>query len=192
MHSKILSSFSAGNFIIVLDEHREEEADFFLLAEHVTPEKINFLLKNARGMICVACDKATIQRLKLPLMVRKNGSVHGTNFCVSVDATKGISTGISAPDRARTISLLASKKSKTSDFVMPGHTFPLVAQDEKKRFGHTESAVKLARKVGKNPVVVICEILNEKGERASRKELELLAKKYGYAMTTLEAIRKEL
>lgn len=187
---EILSQFSAGEFVMVLDEHRECEADFFILAEHITPEKINFLLHNARGMICVACDESIPQKLNIPLMVEKNGSAHGTNFCVSVDAAKDITTGISAFDRARTIGLLADPKTRPEDFVLPGHTFPLIAKDIKKRFGHTEAAVELALASQKYPVVVICEILNERGEKANKEELLLLAKKLNCPLTTLEELQK--
>ena len=190
--SKVLEIFSAGKFIIVLDEHRECEADFFMLAEYVTPENINFLLTHARGMICVACDKSVPARLHIPLMVQKNGSAHGTNFCVSVDAAKGITTGISASDRAKTIALLANPKSKPEDLVLPGHTFPLIAKSPAERFGHTESAVELAKKVKKTPVVVICEILNKQGGKATKTELIRLSKKLNCPFTSLEILRESL
>ncbi len=189
---KVLDRFSTGGFIMVLDEHRECEADFFILAEYITPENINFLLTHARGMICVACDKSIPEKLHIPLMVQKNGSVHGTNFCVSVDAAKGITTGISAPDRAKTVALLADAKTKPQDLVFPGHTFPLIAKSPTERFGHTESAVELARKVKKRPVVVICEILNNQGGKATKTELVLMAKKFGCPFTSLAILKKSL
>ncbi len=188
---KITSELKKGNFIIVFDEHRECEADLFLLAEHVTPEKINFLQKNARGMICVACDPHILDRLKVPLMVETNNNPHGTNFCVSVDAAEDITTGVSAPDRAKTIQLLADPTSKNDDFVIPGHTFPLRAEKNYiKRFGHTEAAVLLAEKCEKTTAVVICEILNEAGEKACKEEISEFAEKYEFVVTTLETIKK--
>ena len=184
---KVLSEFEKGKFVIVLDEHREEEGDFFLLAEFVTPEKINFLLHEARGMICVACAKSIIDKFELPLMVKENGDKFGTNFCVSVDAQSGITTGISAPDRAKTISVLADTEATAEDLVRPGHSFPLLAK-ETDRFGHTESSVILAKKVNKIPAVVICEILNSSGEKANTAELFSLAKKLNCPITNLEII----
>jgi len=186
----LLQQFSAGEFIIILDEHREEEGDFFLLAEYVTPEKINFLLHQARGLICVACDESITKKLNVPLMVEKNENKHGTNFCVSVDASQNITTGVSAFDRAHTISLLADRNASPKDFVLPGHTFPLLAKPITERFGHTECAVELAKMAQKTPVVVICEILNIAGEKANREELELIAKKSNCPLTTLEELKK--
>ncbi len=188
---QICAELKKSNFIVVFDEHRECEADLFLLAEYVTPKKINFLLQNSRGMICVACESDILDRLQIPLMVKKNNNPHGTNFCVSVDAAEGISTGVSASDRAQTIQLLVDPHSKNDDFVIPGHTFPLRAEkDYQKRFGHTEAAIFLAEKCEATPTVVICEILNEKGRKACKTEVSEFSKKYGLKITTLEAIKK--
>ncbi|MCF7830996.1 3,4-dihydroxy-2-butanone-4-phosphate synthase [Candidatus Gracilibacteria bacterium] len=189
--NKVLEEFAKGEFIMVLDEHREKEGDFFLLAEHVTPEKINFLLSQARGMICVACDKSIIDKFKLPLMVEENSDKFGTNFCVSVDAKNEITTGVSAFDRAKTISILADPKATILDLVKPGHTFPLLAKD-KNRFGHTEAATFLAKKLNRIPVVVICEILNSSGEKASTTELFSLSKEKNCPITNLESIKSVL
>lgn len=188
---KVLEKFAQGEFVIVLDEHREEEGDFFLLAEFVTPEKINFLLREARGIICVACDKSIIDKFQLPLMVKKNTDQFGTNFCVSVDSKHEITTGVSAFDRAKTISVLADLNATALDLVMPGHTFPLLAKDEG-RFGHTESSVVLAKKVNKIPAVVICEILNISGGKANKEELFSLAKRLNCPITNLELIKNYL
>jgi 3,4-dihydroxy 2-butanone 4-phosphate synthase / GTP cyclohydrolase II len=188
---KVYEEFTNGNFVIVLDEHREEEGDFFALAESITAEKINFLLKNADGLICVACDSAVFKQLNIPLMVVNNEDQFTTNFGVSVNATTGVSTGISAPDRARTIQVMGDENAVATDLVRPGHVFPLLAQDPTKRFGHTECAVELAKKCGKRPVTVACEILNEDGEKANKEELFALAEKYNIAITTLEILKAE-
>ena len=182
----ILTTFSSGDPIIVFDEDREEEGDFFVLAEHITPEKINFLLKHARGQICVACDDNILENLNIPLLCEDNENPHGTNFTMTVDAAYGITTGVSAFDRAKTIQILANPASKSSDLVRPGHTFPLLAQNPKKRFGHTEASVELSKKCGKLPAVVICEILDEEGHKAN---LEYL-KKFNIPMTTLETLKQ--
>ncbi|MCF7918273.1 3,4-dihydroxy-2-butanone-4-phosphate synthase [Candidatus Gracilibacteria bacterium] len=186
---KALQELHKGNFIIVFDEYRECEGDFFLLAEHVTPEKINFLLTQAKGMICVACDEAIIQRIQLPQMTQKNKNAHHTNFCLSVDACHGISTGISAKDRSTTIKLLAIPTSTSSDFVSPGHTFPLLAKNKKDRFGHTEAAVELAKHITENQAVVICEILDETGEKMDQKSLQKMSEKFQIPILSLELIR---
>ena len=184
-NEEILAEFSQGSFIIVLDEHREEEGDFFLLAETVTPEKINFLLKHARGMICIACNGIILDKLEIPLMVKKNGDKFGTNFCVGIDANKEITTGVSAFDRAKTIQILANPNSKPGDLVQPGHTFPLRARDPKVRFGHTEAAVEMAKKADKIQAVVICEILNDDGTMARLPQLEVLADKFGIKIVSI-------
>ncbi len=188
----LLTSFSAGNFIIVMDEHREKEADFFLLAEHATPEKINFLLNNAKGLLCTACAPEILDRLKIPLMVECPADEFGTNFCVSVDAKENTTTGVSASDRYETIRLLAHPESSLEDFVIPGHSFPLRARHPKDRWGHTECAVELAKKCGKIPVVAICEILNKDGEKASYREVKAMAEKHGIRITSLEEVKNTL
>lgn len=191
--SQILDSFSKGEFIIVFDEHREVEGDFFVLAENITPQKINFLLEYGRGMICTACDGNLLDRLELPLMVEDNKNPHGTNFCISVDAKEGVTTGVSAFDRAKTISVLADPRSTKSDLVIPGHSFPLRAeQDTEKRFGHTEAAVLLAKKCDKIPAIVICEIINKEGHKATVEEVKDLAKEFDMPMTSLNILKEEL
>lgn len=186
---KVLENFSKGEFIIVFDEHREQEADLFILAEFVTPEAINFLLRKACGMICVACEASILERLKIPLITDQNTSIHQTNFCIPVDGGEGTTTGVSASDRARVIKLLSEENSLPSDFLRPGHTFPLRAErDFSRRFGHTEAAVFLAQECERVPVVVICEILNEVGEKASFQEVEMMADEFGVSVVTLEEI----
>lgn len=186
----IKKQFSDHKFIIVFDENREIEGDFFILAENITPEKINFLFEHSRGMICVACEASILERFKLPLMVKNNQNPHGTNFCVSVDAKEDITTGVSAPDRAKTISILADPEAKNEDLVIPGHTFPLKALNKNQRFGHTEAAVLLAQKCKKHPVVVICEIMNKQGEKANLQEIKKLSQQFDIPMTSLEILKK--
>lgn len=190
---QIKKVFSNHEFIIVFDEKREVEGDFFILAENITAEKINFLFEYSRGLICIACEEKILEQLKIPLMVEKNENPHGTNFCVSVDAKKRITTGVSASDRAKTIAILANPNAKNKDLVIPGHTFPLKAvNDIKKRFGHTEAAVKLAQTCEKYPVIVICEIMNKQGEKANLQELKKLSQKFDIPITSLEILKAEI
>jgi 3,4-dihydroxy-2-butanone 4-phosphate synthase len=183
--------FSAGDFVMVYDAHREVEGDFFVLAESITPEQVHFLLREAQGLICVACADWVLDRLKIPLMVSDNEDRHGTNFCVSVDAKEGITTGVSVFDRCRTIRLLADARATRGDFVLPGHSFPLRAvSDLSVRFGHTEAAVELAKMCGKIPVVAICEILNSRGEKANLEELQSISRQSGIPLVDLETVRQ--
>lgn len=188
----VCADFAAGKPIVVHDAHREEEGDIFFLAEAVTPKLINMLFTEAKGMICVACSKDICSQCGLTKMVENNSNPHGTNFCVLIDAKEAITTGVSAPDRAKTISLLAQKSTTAGDFVIPGHTAPLMAMDPNTRFGHTEAAVELAKYVQKTPAVVICEILNKDGEKATWAEQKALAKRKGYSITTLSSLRNLL
>ncbi len=191
--SEFYETFSQGNFVIVFDEHREAEGDFFILAENIKPDDINFLFEKAKGMICVACHHTVIDRLGFKLMVEHNENAHGTNFCTLVDAAKGITTGVSASDRAQTIRLLANPESRRADFVVPGHTAPLRAvEDYTLRFGHTEAAIALAEKCEVNPVVIVCEILNQEGAKANLEELKRLAESSNIPMTSLELLCKDL
>jgi len=188
---KIVSELKEGNFVIILDEHREEEGDFLVLAEDTTSEKVNFMLTHGKGLICVACKKSIIEKLELPLLTQKNESIHHTNFCLTIDASIGITTGVSANDRAKTIRLLGNPNATSDNIVSPGHTFPLLAKSPQERFGHTECAVELAKKTGKTPACAICEILNKDGEKANKAELFALAEKYNIVITTLEILKKE-
>jgi 3,4-dihydroxy-2-butanone 4-phosphate synthase len=188
----VLKKFAQGDMIIVVCEDREQEGDFFVLGEAITPQKINFMLTYGKGMICTSCAPAILDRLQIPLMVDKPGDIYGTNFTVSVDAADGISTGVSANDRAATIRVLAKSDSVPSDLVLPGHSQPLRSRDPLSRWGHTECSVELARLVGKIPVVAICEILNVEGEKASGAELFALAKKFDLPITNLKLMREVL
>jgi 3,4-dihydroxy 2-butanone 4-phosphate synthase/GTP cyclohydrolase II len=166
--------------ILVDDEDRENEGDFCFAAEHVTPEKINFMAKHGRGLICLSLTDERIGQLDLPLMVEKNTSRFETAFTVSVDAKVGISTGISAFDRARTIRISIDDKAKPDDLVRPGHIFPLRAKPGGVlvRAGQTEGSVDLARLSGLKPAAVICEVMKDDGTMARMADLEILAKEH--------------
>lgn len=192
MDMTALDGFSEGGWVLIHDHEREHEADLCCLAEFVTPEKINFLLHKARGLICVACDSALLDRLEIPLMCEDNHNPHGTNFCVSVDLAFGITTGVSAFDRAATIKHLASPEAQANDFVKPGHTSPLKALHPEKRFGHTEATVSLAQMRGKTPAVVICEVLNEAGHKASFTEILTLGETYNIPVLDLKALQLQI
>lgn len=177
-----------GKFVIVVDdEHRENEGDFILAACHITPEKINFLLKHARGMICVPMTRARQAHLELFAMVPRNTEHQGTNFTVTVDAAE-VSTGISAYDRYLTIRALVNDRTKPEDLLRPGHINPLIARDGGVlvRAGHTEAAVDLCRLADLPPVGVICEILNEDGTMARVPDLERVAAELGVGIITIE------
>ncbi len=169
-----------GKMVVMIDdEDRENEGDLVYAATFSTPEKVNFMATEAKGLICVAISKAIAQRLKLEPMVQNNDSQHETAFTVSVDA-KEATTGISAFERDMTIKLLASPVSSPDDFVRPGHIFPLIAKEGGVlvRTGHTEGSVDLCRLSGVAPSAVICEIMREDGQMARRDDLELFAKKH--------------
>lgn len=175
-----ISEIKKGNFVIVVDdEDRENEGDLIMAAEAVTPEKVNFMEKHARGLICAPITIERCEELDLPMMVTNNTSVHATPFTVSVDLlTKGCTTGISAYDRAQTIVALADRNTKPEDFGRPGHIFPLRAREKGvlSRVGHTEAAVDLARLAGMQPAATLIEIKKEDGEMARLPELFLFAK----------------
>jgi 3,4-dihydroxy 2-butanone 4-phosphate synthase/GTP cyclohydrolase II len=176
--------------IIVDDEDRENEGDFVCAAEYVTPDIINFMVTHGKGMVCVALSGKRLDELGLPLMVDNNSALHGTQFTVTIDATEGTTTGISAVDRSLTIKKLIDKNSKASDFARPGHIFPLRAFDEGvlRRAGHTEAAVDLCRLASLQPAGVLCEILSENGEMARVPELIKIAEKFGLKITTVKDI----
>lgn len=174
--------------IIVDDEDRENEGDFVCAASYVTPDIVNFMVTHGRGMLCVALNGKRLDELDLPLMVKSNSALHGTQFTVTVDAIEGTTTGISAADRAITIKKLIDDSSKASDFARPGHIFPLRAFDEGvlRRAGHTEAAVDLCRLAKLRPAGVLCEILREDGEMARVPELIELAKKFNLKILTVQ------
>lgn len=173
--------FKKGKFVIVVDDkHRENEADLTLAAEKVTPQKINFMIKNARGLVCVPMLGKRLDELNLPLMSKNNTEFTKCAFTVSVDAKKGTTTGISAFDRAKTIKALTCKNTKPDDLAKPGHIFPLRRDNNGlgKRAGHTEAAIELCRLANLYPAAVICEIIGENGKMAKMPELKKMAEKY--------------
>ncbi len=178
---------SGGIIIIVDDEERENEGDFAMAAEMITPEAVNFMALHGRGLICVPMEKADLDRLDIPPMVGKNTAPLGTAFTVSVDALTGVTTGISAADRARTIKLLADEHSHSSEFTRPGHVFPLTYHDGGVlvRSGQTEASVDLALLAGQRPAAVICEIMNEDGTMARMPQLEEISHKYELPIVTV-------
>lgn len=194
-HNKNLSSIEeiindARNgrmFILIDDEDRENEGDLVIPAQMATPDAVNFMAKHGRGLICLALTAKRVEELELPLMVRKNASRHDTAFTVSIEAREGVSTGISASDRARTIAVAIDPTIDKGDIVSPGHVFPLSAREGGVlvRAGHTEAAVDIARLAGLNPSGVICEIMNDNGAMARTPELVEFAKTHGIRIATI-------
>ncbi len=177
-----LEDFRQGKFVIVVDdEDRENEGDFITSAELITPEKVNFMLQNGRGVLCAPITINRAEELNLPHQVEENTSMLGTPFTITVDALKGCTTGVSAHDRAATIRALADPNSKPEDFGRPGHINPLYAQNKGvlRRAGHTEAAVDLARMSGLQPASALIEILNEDGTMARMPELQEVAHRFG-------------
>lgn len=180
---ELISEIRAGKMVILVDdEERENEGDLVLAADHVTPEAINFMAREARGLICLPLSTQQIERLQLPQMVplELNHSSNKTAFTVSIEAASGVSTGISAADRAHTIKMAAHPQAKPSDIHMPGHIFPIRAQQGGvlHRAGHTEGSVDLAILAGLNPAAVICEVINDNGTMARMADLKIFAKKH--------------
>src|SRR5712691_7452901 len=178
----------AGRFVVVVDdEDRENEGDLVLAAERVTPEKINFMAREGRGLICLALTGERCDELELPLMVEENTSNFGTAFTVSVEARGRTTTGISAADRAATVLAAVDPATKPSDLLRPGHMFPLRAQagGVLKRAGQTEASVDLARIAGLNPSAVLCEVMNEDGTMARVPDLAKFCEKHGLLMVTV-------
>ncbi len=179
--AKSIEAIRQGKMVILVDdEDRENEGDLVLAAEKVTPEAINFMAVHARGLICVALEEPIVDRLQLPMMVQKNSAPLGTAFTVSIEAKAGVTTGISAADRARTIKVAIDPATKPSDLVSPGHVFPLRARPGGvlQRTGQTEGSVDLARLAGLCPAGVICEIMNDDGTMARMPDLEKFAAKH--------------
>ena len=174
--------------ILVDDEDRENEGDVTIAAQFVTPEVINFMATHARGLICLPLAPEWCDKLQLPLMTRRNESSFGTNFTVSIEARQGVTTGISAADRARTIQAAVADEAKPDDIVTPGHIFPLRAQKGgvMVRAGQTEGSVDLARLAGLKPAAVICEILKEDGTMARMPDLKIFAEKHGLSIATIK------
>jgi 3,4-dihydroxy 2-butanone 4-phosphate synthase/GTP cyclohydrolase II len=179
---EILKDLKLGRMVILVDdEDRENEGDLLVASEFITPEHINFMSKFGRGLICLTLNEKKCKSLNLPLMVQKNETKLGTNFTVSIDASKGISTGISASDRAKTIKAAIKKNASEKNIVRPGHIFPLIAHPGGVlyRAGHTEAGCDLASLAGLEPSSVICEILNDDGNMARLHDLQKIAKKHG-------------
>lgn len=178
---EIIADMRAGKMVILVDEEdRENEGDLVLAADHVTAEAVNFMAKHGRGLICLTLTRERCQQLNLPLMVRDNGTSMGTNFTVSIEAATGVTTGISAADRALTIKTAVAANAKPSDLVQPGHIFPLMAQPGGVliRSGHTEAGCDLAAMAGCSPTSVICEIMKDDGSMARLPDLLEFAKKH--------------
>jgi len=180
--------FSRGEMLILVDdENRENEGDLVMAAEYVTPEAVNFMVTFGRGLVCVPMAEERARRLGLSPMCADNTALHGTHFTVSVDARDGITTGISAFDRAATIRLLVCDTTRPDDLARPGHVFPLIARDGGvlRRAGHTEATVDLARLAGLKSAAILCEILNEDGTMARLPELESFATHHGLLIANI-------
>ncbi len=191
--AEAIEDIQNGKMVIVVDdEDRENEGDLVMAAHFVTPEAINFMIRHAKGLVCLPASDEILERLSLKEMVAKNEDHYQTAFTVSIDAapTKGVSTGISPADRAKTIQLFIHPHSKKSDFVTPGHVFPLRAQKMGvlRRAGHTEAAVDLARLAGLAPAGVICEIIKESGDMARVPDLMTFAKKHKLRIITIKEL----
>lgn len=185
---EIVAEIRAGRMVILVDEEdRENEGDLILAAEHVTPEAINFMAKFGRGLICLTLSEARCRQLGLELMVRDNRSPHGTAFTMSIEAAEGVTTGISAHDRARTVQAAVARHAKPADIVQPGHIFPLKAQNGGVlvRAGHTEAGCDLAALAGLEPASVICEIMNDDGSMARLPELIEFARQHNLKIGTI-------
>ncbi|QHJ11162.1 Riboflavin biosynthesis protein RibBA [Paraglaciecola mesophila] len=186
--AEIIEDIRLGKMVILMDdEDRENEGDLIMAAECVTPKDINFMVTHARGLVCLPMTAERCKRLNLPLMVDNNGAQFSTNFTVSIEAREGVTTGISAADRARTILAAVATDATANDIVQPGHIFPLIAKEGGvlNRAGHTEAGVDLPRLAGLEPASVIVEILNEDGTMARGPELQEFAKKHGLKIGTI-------
>jgi 3,4-dihydroxy 2-butanone 4-phosphate synthase/GTP cyclohydrolase II len=189
----IIEDIKSGKPVILVDdEDRENEGDLIIAADYITPQLVNFMAVEARGLICLSLTNEQIERLGLPLMTKdeSNRSPNRTAFTVSIEAAKGVSTGISAADRALTIKVAANPSAKRDDIIVPGHIFPIRAQDGGvlKRAGHTEASVDLARLAGLNPAAVICEIMNPDGTMARMGQLVEFAQRHGIKIGTIESL----
>ncbi|WP_341658757.1 bifunctional 3,4-dihydroxy-2-butanone-4-phosphate synthase/GTP cyclohydrolase II [Vibrio sp.] len=185
---EIIADIRLGKMVILMDdEDRENEGDLIMAAEHVTPEAINFMATHGRGLICLTMTKERCERLGLPPMVQDNNAQFTTNFTVSIEAAEGVTTGISAADRAKTVQAAVAIDAKAADLVQPGHIFPLAAQEGGvlTRAGHTEAGCDLARLAGFEPAGVIVEILNQDGTMARRPDLEVFAEQHDIKLGTI-------
>ena len=188
-----ITAFKSGECVIIVDdENRENEGDLAIAGEFVTPEAVNFMAREGRGLVCFSMAPYLIDRFTLPLMVpaAENESGFGTPFTVSVEARHGVTTGISAHDRAHTMRTLIDPKSTREDIVMPGHVFPLRARENGvlERDGQTEASMDLARLAGLTPAAMICEVMNDDGTMARLPDLEIFAKRHGLRIVSVKAI----
>ncbi|HNR83380.1 bifunctional 3,4-dihydroxy-2-butanone-4-phosphate synthase/GTP cyclohydrolase II [Ottowia sp.] len=184
----IVAELAAGRMVILVDEEdRENEGDLILAADHVTPEAINFMARFGRGLICLTLTRERCERLRLPPMVTRNGTKMGTAFTVSIEAAEGVTTGISAADRARTVQAAVAAQARADDLVQPGHIFPLQAVDGGvlMRAGHTEAGCDLAAMAGCTPAAVICEIMKDDGTMARLPDLQVFAAEHGLKIGTI-------
>src|SRR3954451_15370200 len=185
---ELVTDLAAGRMVILVDEEdRENEGDLILAADHVTPAAINFMARHARGLICLTLTRERCERLRLAPMAKRNGTRHGTAFTVSIEAAEGVTTGISAADRARTVQAAVARDAQPDDLVQPGHIFPLQAQDGGvlMRAGHTEAGCDLAAMAGLTPAAVICEVMNEDGTMARLPDLVEFARTHGLKIGTI-------
>ncbi len=185
---ELVDDIRDGKMIIIMDdEDRENEGDFIIAAEHCTAEHINFMSKHGRGLICLTLTEERCRRLNLPLMVQDTRYTHRTNFTVSIEAAEGVTTGISAADRARTVQAAVAPDAGPADLTQPGHIFPLMAQSGGvlTRAGHTEAGCDFARSAGLEPAAVIVEILKDDGTMARRPDLEKIAREFGLKIGTI-------
>src|ERR671918_828173 len=189
----VLSDIAKGRMVIVTDDaDRENEGDLVMAAEKVTPEAVNFMATHGRGLICAPVSNERAEQLGLQRMVAQNREMYRTDFTVSVDAARGVTTGISAYDRATTILAIANSKSSPEDLAQPGHVFPLRAKDGGvlRRAGHTEASVDLARLAGLQPAGVLCEIVNEDGTMARLPDLQRFALEHGLRIISIANLIK--
>ncbi|ELR65218.1 3,4-dihydroxy-2-butanone 4-phosphate synthase [Photobacterium marinum] len=185
---EIIEDIRQGKMVILMDdEDRENEGDLIIAAEKITPDAVNFMATHGRGLICLTLTQSRCRQLNLPLMVQDNSEQFSTNFTISIEAAEGVTTGISAADRARTVQAAVALDATSADIVMPGHVFPLMAQEGGvlTRAGHTEAGCDVARLAGLEPSSVIVEILNEDGTMARRPDLEVFAEKHGLKLGTI-------
>jgi 3,4-dihydroxy 2-butanone 4-phosphate synthase/GTP cyclohydrolase II len=191
--AEIIADIKLGKMVILIDdEDRENEGDLIIAADYITPQTVNFMVSEAKGLVCLALSHQQIKRLGIPLMVNDetNLSPNKTAFTVSIEAAQGVTTGISAADRALTIKVAASPDATPGDVIVPGHIFPIRAQDGGvlKRAGHTEASVDLAKLAGLNPSAVICEIMNPDGTMARLPQLMSFAEKHNLKIGTIESL----
>ena len=184
----IVAELRAGRMVVLVDEEdRENEGDLVMAADHVTPEAINFMAKYGRGLICLTLTRERCEFLKLPPMAARNGTVYSTAFTVSIEAAEGVTTGISAADRARTVQVAVARDSQPADLVQPGHIFPLQAVDGGvlMRAGHTEAGCDFAAMAGCSPAAVICEVMKDDGTMARLPDLQLFCAEHGIKIGTI-------